>query len=60
VDHASTAGRLLHLPDAGGACTLLAGWDPAATWWLADVTQAGPPVQWTSPGRHLLDWSHSD
>lgn len=52
----STAGRPLRLPGAGGACTLLAGWDPGATWWLADVTRTGPPVLWTGQGGHPLGW----
>lgn len=47
----STAGRALpvHVPSLGGpAATLLAGWDPDATWWLADHVAAavGEPVGW--------------
>lgn len=30
-----------------GARTMLAGWDPGATWWLRDVlASAGPPEDW--------------
>jgi hypothetical protein len=53
----STAGRPLRLPDTDDAGTLLAGWDPGATWWLADVIRAGPPVLWTGPAQHPLGWT---
>ncbi|WP_372698830.1 hypothetical protein [Arthrobacter sp. JSM 101049] len=43
----TTAGRPL---DAGNGRTILAGWDPDATYWLADVLRpAGDPVEWTNP-----------
>lgn len=45
----ATAGRALPVGDGGGeARTMLAGWDPDATWWLTDVLAgAGPPTDWT-------------
>jgi hypothetical protein len=40
----TTAGRAL---PAGDAHTLLAGWSPDETYWLADIlTAAGPPHRW--------------
>ncbi|TVZ01045.1 hypothetical protein EAS64_32570 [Trebonia kvetii] len=47
-------------PAAGEARTLLAGWDPDATWWLTDVLAAdGPPEDWAADegggaGWHLV------
>jgi hypothetical protein len=42
----STAGRALTVPGTG-ACTLLGGWDPDATWWLTDVLPGlGEPTDW--------------
>jgi hypothetical protein len=50
----ATAGRALPVEVPGSARevrTLLAGWDPDATWWLADVLRSpGNPVQWRRPG----------
>jgi hypothetical protein len=41
----ATAGVVI--PVGGGASTMLAGWDPDATWWLGDVlSRAGPPEEW--------------
>jgi hypothetical protein len=45
----STAGRALpvDVPALGPARTLLAGWDPGATWWLTDVLAGlGEPTDW--------------
>jgi hypothetical protein len=60
---AEQAGELL---SAGGAQpeasarTLLAGWDPDATYWLADVlTSAGPPVRWVNPHSEPLSWERA-
>lgn len=57
----TTAGRALPLDEltAGGtvARTMLAGWNPDETYWLADVlTTAGPPVRWVKPDRQPLGW----
>jgi hypothetical protein len=44
----STAGRALPVEHPSGpAATVLAGWDPDATWWLTDVRPGlGRPVDW--------------
>ena len=58
----TSAGRALPLDEkltAGGtvARTMLAGWNPDETYWLADVlTTAGPPVRWVNPDREPLAW----
>lgn len=53
--HVSVAGYLttagIAIPAAGGARTMLAGWDPDATWWLNDV------LSFTSPSE---DWREDD
>jgi hypothetical protein len=50
----TTAGRALTVNDA--RC-LLAGWDPDATYWLADVlTGGGQPARWTFDDSAPLGW----
>ena len=50
----STAGRLL---PAGSARTLLAGWNPDETYWLADViTSLGEAQAWHNASREPLGW----
>jgi hypothetical protein len=50
----TTAGRALVINDA--RC-LLAGWDPDATYWLADVlTSGGPAVRWIRDDSAPLGW----
>jgi hypothetical protein len=50
----TTAGRALAVNDA--RC-LLAGWDPDATYWLADVlASGGPPVRWVRDDSAPLGW----
>ncbi len=49
--HVSVAGYLttagIPIPAGAGGRTMLAGWDPDATWWLADIlSPAGPPQDW--------------
>lgn len=47
----AVAGRALPVRDAR---TMLAGWDPDATWWLTDVlSRAGPATDWRSAGEDL-------
>jgi hypothetical protein len=53
--HVSVLGYLTTAGVAGpagtddGARTLLAGWDPDATWWLTDsLAPAGPPENWVT------------
>jgi hypothetical protein len=52
--HVSAAGYLAAAGRAlpvGDARTMLAGWEPDATWWLTDVlSPAGPPDGWTESG----------
>ena len=44
----SAAGRALPVEHPSGpAATVLAGWDPDATWWLTDVRPGlGAPTDW--------------
>jgi hypothetical protein len=50
----STAGRAL---PAGPARTLLAGWNPDETYWLADVLAPGRPARaWHNHDRTPLGW----
>jgi hypothetical protein len=50
----STAGRPL---PAGSARTLLAGWNPDESYWLADViTALGEAQAWHNPSRDPLGW----
>jgi len=51
---AGVAGPAGPADDGSGdaARTLLAGWDPDATWWLTDcLTPAGPPEDWAADGE---------
>jgi hypothetical protein len=42
---------------AGSARTLLAGWNPDETYWLADViTSLGEAQAWHNPSREPLGW----
>jgi hypothetical protein len=57
--HVSVAGYLttagIAIPAGGGACTMLAGWDPDATWWLNDVLSlTSPPEDWRDDGQALF------
>ena len=61
--HVSVAGYLttagLDLP-VGGARTILAGWDPDATWWLTDVLSlTSPPETWRNDHRDPFGWIRS-
>jgi len=54
----STAG--IAIPAADGARTMLAGWDPDATWWLTDVLSfAGPPEDWRADDRAPFGWTQA-
>jgi hypothetical protein len=59
----SAAGRALpvDVPTLGGqAATVLGGWDPDATWWLADVvTELGTAVDWRRDD-HTERWTTAD
>jgi len=51
----STAG--IAIPACDGARTMLAGWDPDATWWLTDVLSfASPPEDWRKDDQVPLGW----
>lgn len=51
----ATAGRPLPV---GTARTLLAGWNPDETYWLADVlTPSGNAQTWHNPSREPLSWT---
>ena len=53
--HLTTAG--LAFPLSGGARTMLAGWDPDATWWLNDVLSlTSPPEVWRRMNRDPFGW----
>jgi hypothetical protein len=59
--HVSVAGYLttagIAIPAARGACTMLAGWDPDATWWLNDVLSfSSAPEDWREDGRASCRW----
>ena len=50
----ATAGRALPV---GAARTLLGGWNPDETYWLADVLSPGGPASvWHNPDRTPLGW----
>jgi hypothetical protein len=62
--HVSVAGYLTTagtaIPAGGGARTMLAGWDPDATWWLNDVLSlTSPPEDWRKTTRHPFDWTQA-
>jgi hypothetical protein len=53
----STAGRALPVDLGSPARTLLAGWDPDATWWLTDVLAGlGEPTDWRRREGDLPRW----
>jgi hypothetical protein len=59
--HVSVAGYLttagVAVPTADGARTMLAGWDPDATWWLSDVLAlASPPEVWRADDKAAFGW----
>ena len=47
------------IPVGDGACTMLAGWDPDATWWLTDVlsSAADQPEDWRSDDQAPFSWT---
>jgi hypothetical protein len=52
----TAAGRALAV--SGSAATMLAGWDPDKTYWLADVLQvAGTPVRWLERDSEFPGWA---
>jgi hypothetical protein len=62
--HVSVAGYLttagIALPAGGGACTMLAGSDPDATWWLNDVLSfTSPPEDWREDDQAAFRWTQA-
>jgi hypothetical protein len=59
--HLSVAGYLttarIAIPAGDGACTMLAGWDPDATWWINDVLSCtSPPEDWREDSQSSTGW----
>jgi hypothetical protein len=53
----TTAGLAIPVEN-DASCTLLAGWSPDETYWLADVLEvAGPAVHWESHDGEPLGWT---
>jgi hypothetical protein len=62
--HVSVGGYLttagIAIPAGDGARTMLAGWDPDATWWLNDVlASSGPPEDWREDDHAPLGWTQA-
>ena len=62
--HVSVAGYLttagIAIPADDGACTMLAGWDPDATWWLNDVLSlTSPPEDWREDDQAPFGWTRT-
>ena len=63
--HVCVAGYLttagIAIPVGDGASTMLAGWDPDATWWLTDVLSlAGAPQDWRADRQAPLGWAQAE
>ena len=61
--HVSVAGYLttagIAIP-AGGARTMLAGWDPDGTWWFNDILSfTSPPEDWRKDGQAPSGWTRA-
>ncbi len=61
--HVSVAGYLttagVAIP-AGGARTMLAGWDPDGTWWFNDILSfTSPPEDWRKDGQTPSGWTRA-
>ena len=62
--HVTVAGYLttagIAIPADDGACTILAGWDPDATWWLNDVLSlTSPPEDWREDDQAPFGWTRT-
>lgn len=62
--HVSVAGYLttagIAIPARDGASTMLADWDPDATWWLSDILSlASPPEDWRQDEQAPLGWTRT-
>jgi len=57
LGYLTTAGAAVPTDSGGGSRTVLAGWEPDATWWLTDcLAQAGPPEDWAADDDAALGW----
>jgi len=57
LGYLTTAGVAIQAGADGEARTLLAGWDPDATWWLTDaLAPAGPPENWVADDSAGNGW----
>jgi hypothetical protein len=57
LGYLTTAGVAVQAGADGEARTLLAGWDPDATWWLTDaLAPAGPPENWVADDSAGNGW----
>jgi hypothetical protein len=62
--HVSVAGYLttagIAIPADDGACTMLAGRDPDATWWLTDVlSSTSQPEDWRTDDQAPFGWTQA-
>jgi hypothetical protein len=64
--HVSVSGYLttagIAIPAGTGAHTMLAGWDPDATWWLNDVlsfSSSGSPELWQADDQAPFGWTRA-
>jgi hypothetical protein len=62
--HVSVAGYLttagIAIPAGGGTRTMLAGWDPDATWWINDVLSSTSPLgDWREGRRAPFGWTQA-
>ena len=62
--HVTVAGYLTTagtaIPAGDGARTMLAGWDPDATWWLNDVlSHTSPPEDWREDDHAPFGWTQA-
>jgi hypothetical protein len=63
--HVSVAGYLttagIAIPAGSRACTMLAGWNPDATWWLSDVLSlsASSPEAWRANDQAPSGWTQA-
>ena len=62
--HVSVEGYLtaagIAIPAGDGACTMLAGWDPDATWWFTDVLSfSSQPEDWRADKQAHFGWTQA-
>ena len=62
--HVSVAGYLatagIAIPAGDGTRTMLAGWDPDATWWLTDaLCSTSQPEDWRADDQAPFGWTQA-